>query len=240
MSYQPKIILLILFISSCLCLRAQYESDSSYNKVIAVYNRTIGINKHLFNGTEYIDYDHRTTGSPFFSNTYFTSGTVTYYGVFYNNVQIFYDELNDNAILKNYNDTPLVLVREKVASFSILGHQFVNLQVLESNPAIKDSGFYDMLYNGNVKLFAKRKKKIVQKISTLMSESYFNEKVSYYIFKNNTLYTVDNKNSVLEVLKDKKNAVSKFLHQSHIKYNRNPELAMTKMLAYYDSLNNTK
>lgn len=240
MSLQPKMILLLLFINSYIYLRAQYTPDSSYAQALAVYNHTLGIGRHLYNGREYTDYDHRIKGTPFFSNTYFTSGSIVYDGISYTDVQLFYDELNDNIVMKNYNDTAIILLRQKTAAFDILGHHFVNLQIASSAATLKDSGFYDVLYNSNVKLFAKRAKTIVQKISISNSESFFNEKNFYYIQMDNKLYAVRDKNSVLDVLKDKKSAVSKFLHQSHIKFKRNAEAAIIKMVAFYDSLNNAK
>ena len=240
MGVRPKIILLCICICNCIFLHAQNKNDSSYAKAVAIYTTTVGVNTHLYSGSEYMDYDHRVTGNPFFADAYFTTGSIVYNDILYNNVQLFYDEQHDEVVLKSYNDTPLVLVREKVTAFDILGHHFINLQAVNTTSAVKDSGFYDVLYNGNTKLFVKRKKLFIEKITTLYAESLFQEKEAYYFLKDNTLYAVNDKNSVLAVLKDKKNAVSKFLHQAKISFRQNPEAAMIKMTAYYDSLNNTK
>ena len=72
------------------------------------------------------------------------------------------------------------------------------------------------------------------------SESSFVEKDNFYILKNEVLYAVNDKNSVLDVLKDKKSSIEKFLHQSKLKYRKNPESTMIKMVTYYDGLNKAK
>lgn len=219
---------------------SQQSPDSSYAKAVAVYINMAGANAHLYSGSEYIDFDHRITGNPFFQDTYFTSGSIVYDGILYKDVQLFYDVLHDDVIIKNYDGTAILLPGEKVEAFSLLGHQFVNSKADSNTSSFKSLGFYDELYNGKMKLFAKRSKAIVEKITTQYSESDYTKKDEYYILKNDVLYAVNDKNTVLDLMKDKKSEVVKFMHQSKIKFKKNPEAAMIKMVAYYDSLTNTK
>lgn len=205
-----------------------------------MYKKTIGVNTHLYKGTEYTDYNHRITGNPFFGSTYFGDGSVVYDGIFYDHVQMFYDILHDDIVIRNYNDTPLVLVKEKVSSFNYNGHHFINLGADSNLNNFKISGFYDVLYDGNTKFLARRKKELVEKITTTFSESYFTEKTEYYILKNNELSSVSDKRSVLAVLKDHKNEMNKYMHQSKFKFRKDFENATSEVLAYYDRLNTAK
>lgn len=234
--------LLLLFFNLAFSsfLFAQQSFDSAFTQATSVYNNTIGANIHLYNGIEYIDYDHRITGDPFFQDSYLTNGSIIYDGVFYNNVLLFYDIMRDNVIIKNYNNSPLLLINEKVAAFSLLGHKFINIQTDSSVSKNSDLGFCDVLSEGYLKLLAKRKKLVVEKTSVQYSESSYTEKDAYYILKDEILYPVSDEKSVLALMKDRKNEVQKFLHQNKIKFRKNPEAAMIKMVNYYNGLNKAK
>jgi hypothetical protein len=239
-NYKP-LLCYSLLLTLCLPVFSQQSFDSSYNNAVSVYTNTAGVNMHLYNGSEYIDYDHKIAGSPFFLDTYFVNGSIVYDGILYNNVQFFYDILHDNVVIKNYNNnTPLLLVQEKVSAFDLEGHHFIRIVVDTAVSGIKNSGFYDVLYNGNTKLFAKRKKIVVEKISVQYSESSFGGKEEYYIYKDNVFYQVSDKKSVLNVLKTHKSELTRFMHQNKIKFKQDKEAAMIKMVAYYDRLNNAK
>jgi hypothetical protein len=228
--------LLLLYYSTS----AQNAFDSSYAEAISVYTNTLSTNIHLYNGSEYIDYDHRVKGNPFFQSRSYTPGNIVYDEILYTNIAMFYDILHDDVIIKNYNDTALLLVKEKISSFDLLNHHFIRLYLDSSEKHIESNAFYDVLCNGNAKLFARRKKVIVEKIVLQSSESNFNEADNYFIYNKNVFYELKNKASVLNALKDKKTALIKFLHQSKIKFRQNPEAAMIKMVTYYNTLNSSK
>lgn len=237
--YKKPVYLFLLLITS-ITTYAQNSFDSSYKKAVAVYTNASGVNAHLYNGSEYIDYDHRITGNPFFASSYFADGDLVYDGILYTDVQLFYDILHDDVVIKNYNDTALLLVKEKISSFDYAAHHFVKLVADSLETGITIAGFYDLLYDRNIKLFAKRKKEIVEKINLQYSESSFIEHDGYYIFKNNIYYPVNDKKSVLNILKEKRNELVKFLHRNKIKFRKDSETAIMKMVAFYDGLNNTK
>src|SRR4030095_11137029 len=122
--------------------------DSSFTNAVSVYTNTAGTNSHLYNGSEYVDYDHKIKGNPFFASSYFADGSVFYDGILYHDVQMFYDILHDDVVIKNYNGLPLILAKEKVHSFNFSGHQFVRAVSDSSNADFKISGFYDVLFDG--------------------------------------------------------------------------------------------
>jgi hypothetical protein len=219
---------------------SQNSFDSSFINAVAVYTKAANANTHLYNGSEYIDYDHRITGDPFFASLYFTDGSVVFDDILYTHVKMFYDILHDDLIIKNYNDTALILVKEKISSFNFANHYFIQLVTNNAETGIKTPGFFEVLYNGNTKLFARRKKEITEKISTQYSESLFTEKNEYFLYNKNNYYPVSDKKSILNILKDRKPDLIKFLHQNKIKFRKNKEAAMIKMVAYYDGLNKPK
>ena len=58
--------------------------------------------------------------------------------------------------------------------------------------------------------------------------------------KDTVFYPVREKNSALNVMKDRKSELSKFIHQDKIKFRKDFETALLKTVAYYDSLNTAK
>jgi hypothetical protein len=206
---------------------------------VSVYTSAAGTNSHLYNGSEYVDYDHRIKGDPFFASSYFNDGSLVFDGILYPHVTMFYDILHDDVVIKNYNGLPLILAKEKVYSFNYRGHQFANL-VTDSLTAEIKPGFYDVLYDGNVKLLAKRKKEFIEKITLQYADSYFIEKDAHYILKNGELYPVSGKRDMLHVLKDKRTSLVKYIQQNKIDFNKGGEDAMIKLIGYYDGLNNAQ
>lgn len=236
----PHTAFCFLLLFNPLMLRAQTSLDSSYAGALAVYTKTIGVNQHIYNGVEYIDYDHRINGNPFFEKNYFVKGSVVYDGVLYNNMLMFYDIWRDNVVIKNYNNLPLLLVKEKVAAFDMEEHHFIKITADSLTEKMGLSGFYDVLYNGTVKLFAKRRKLIDEKITSQSSESSFIQKNEYYILNNSVFYAVADKRSVLNALSDQKPALQKYIKQQKLKFRKNLEADLVKAVAYYGSINESK
>jgi hypothetical protein len=219
--------------------KAQSSYDSSLNKALSVYATTAGVNSHLYNGSQYQDYDHRITGNPFFGASYFDPGTIVYDGIQYPQTEMFYDILHDDVVIKNYSDMQLVLVKEKVSSFDYLGHHFIHLFTDSSTTGVRP-GFYDELAAGNTRLLAKRKKVIVEKIGLQSYESYYEEQNEYYVFKDGAYFPVKDKRSLMRVLRDKKKELTKYMHEEKIKFRKNTENAMIKLVTYYNGLNTAK
>ena len=154
---------LLLLLLNYIIASAQNSFDSSFADAASVYTNTIGTNMHLFNGSEYVDYDRRITGNPFFGSLYFTNGSIVYDDISYSDVKMIYDILNDDVVIKNYTGLALLLVKEKISAFNFAGHYFTKIIADSTTSGIK-TGFYDVLYDGSTKLLAKRKKELTEKI----------------------------------------------------------------------------
>lgn len=231
-----KIPLLFLLIAFGKLLNAQNYHDSSL--ALATYKNILGTNMPLFIGSEYVDYNHVINGNPFFESLYLTNGDVVYNGIKHSNVKFFYDILHDDVVINNYNDTPLILVREKVSSFTLDGHNF---QQVFADTSSKNNvrGFVDVLYDGEVKFIVKRRKIIADKPGQSF-ESFFSQLDEYYIFKNGNYNVVNSKNAALNILSDRKTELSKFIRQHKLKFRKTKESSLEQLVEYYDGLNNTK
>ncbi len=236
----PHTAFCVLLILNSLILRAQAPLDSSYANALSVYANTVGVNQHIYNGVEYVDYDHRISGNPFYEKNFFVKGSIVYDGILYNDVQLIYDIWREDVVIKNHNNLPLLLIKEKVAAFNVEGHQFIKITTDSLSERLGLSGFYDVLYNGTVKLFAKRRKLIDEKITSQSSESSFIQKNAYYILNNSVFYAVADKRSVLNALSDQKPALQKYMKQQKLKFRKNLEADLIKAVVYYGGINGSK
>jgi hypothetical protein len=232
---------ILVFISFFYTLSAQDSNSAplSTSNAIAFYNKYIGEESHLYNGTEHAPYDFRIKGNPYFESNLLQSGFVYYFGMLYQQVNMAYDIVRDELTANRYDQNfRITLVNEKIAYFSLFNHYFVRI-VPDSNNKSITTGFYDRLYDGKIKLFAKRQKKIKETVTADEGDKlWFEENDLYFIFRNNKYYSIKDKNNLFDFFKDRKKDLKKYLRKNKIKFKNDPELAILKSVEYYDQLKN--
>jgi len=224
---------------------AQGDSSSqqnALNNAIILYHTSLGNQSPLYNGPEYYFYDPTVKGNAYFMDiNAFTPGAIYYDGVYYTGVPMLYDLYSDQVAVLLYNHfSKFSLRKDKISSFDFLDHHFVNINAdtAKGNSGIK-SGFYDELYNGKSEVLVRRTKSIQTNTGgTLGAERYFSPSKDLYLKKNNTFFSISGQRSLMNVLKDKKNAIQQYIKANEIRFRSDPEAAMVKIAAYYDHLTN--
>jgi hypothetical protein len=233
---------LILFIS-LLQTYPSFGQDSSFveqslSHAIASYTTSVRDQSLLFNGVEYKSFPEPYEGHPFFESEYIEEGSITYYGEYYQNVPMQYDLVHDELIIEHYDQKGYVglvkLHQKKISSFALLDHTFVRVGS-QAGANIRD-GFYDLLYDGDVKILSKRKKSIAEDLSQQHLTVSFPIKNSYYLFKENKYYPIRNKGSLLKALKDKRKDLNQFANKNKASFSSNKEYGMIKLAEYYDQI----
>ncbi len=163
-----------------------------------------------------------------------TDGSVVYWNELYENVPLLYDIQNDLIVTEHNRGNPIKLVTEQVQSFTILGHTFVRL-IRDDNNKISD-GFYDQLYHGALKVYAKHSKAYREKLETQRVIPLFDENTRYYLVKDGTFNVVKTKGSVLQVLNDRKQDVKNFIRKNRINFRDDRENAIVRVAEFYDTL----
>jgi hypothetical protein len=206
---------------------------------IDAFNTAIGQQSRLYSGTKFEPYQFITKGNAFFQDFVdFNPGSVVYDGITYTNVPLMYDLDRDMVVSLLFNKfTKYNLISERVAEFDLLNHHFIRIQQDSLNKQIT-TGFYDELYDNKLQLIAKRVKFIRSYAGTYVMQNEFNYKQDYYLKKGTVYYKVNSQGSFIDVLKDHKNELKKFIKDKKIKFNKDPEGAMVMMAGYYDSLSN--
>ncbi len=222
------------------------SSDSTFverskGNAIAVYNSAIKDQSLLFNGVEYKGIPEPYDGFPFFNSEYVEEGSIRYDDELYQNIPMQYDLVHDLLIVEHYDQKGYVSMikphQSKISSFDLLGHTFINI-VRDSTSGVLRDGFYDLLYDGNTKVLAKRKKNKHEDISVQMIKVSFLEKNNYYLVKDGKYYPVKSKGSMLKVLKDQRKPLNQFASKNKviIDFAGNRENAMVQLATYYDQI----
>ena len=221
-------------------LIGQISSDSlllsSQLALSKVYDQQLGGKTRLYNGVEFIDPFEKKEieGFPYFSIDDWQDGSIYYDGQLYENVPLLFDVYQNRIIVDHpKSHTKIELITEKVKYFLLSGKLFVQLQV----PV---TGFYEQLYAGEIKIYAKHYKTIKEKVGSQSMITEFLNKRKLYILRNGTYYTISSKKSALAVLKEHKNELNKLLGQEKISFKNNKEHALARMGYYFDQLNEQK
>lgn len=218
----------------------QGEKTAAQN-LESYFNIAIKQQSKLFNGAFYEFYLPRITGSAYFKeSSEFTKGSVLYDGFLYQDVPLLYDLYRDLVISTFYNGNfKFSLVSEKVTEFNIDNHHFVYLnRGADTDKSIKRTGFYDLLYNGKIKVYCKRGKLMEEENDGRYANNFFVSKNAYYLEKNNMIYQFEKQASFLSLFKSEQAEMKKFLKKKGIKFKDNPEYAMVLLASYYDNLPN--
>jgi hypothetical protein len=241
-----KYILVTCFLFPALYTIAQSnEADSllytnAKQHAISLYHEFMAPETGLFNGSQYISYAQTIQeGIPFFESAGFNKGSVFYNGVLYENIPLQYDLVKGELITivssSNYN---IRLINDKIAGFSLLNHQFVRL-VKDSNDKVIKTGFYEVLYNGNIAAYKKQSKIIGEDLSSGKLRTFIVESKSFYLKKGNSYFTITSKGSLLAVLKDRKKDVQDFIKKNKLNVRNDKDNALPKIAAYYDTITKT-
>ncbi len=198
---------------------------------VRVYTTTVGVGSQLYNGSEYKEYRSQKDEFPYlFDDLMF--GDVLFSGELYEGVPLYYDLANDQVVTSYPQGNKIQLTRDKVEYFDIGGHRIVRL----NNNQLSE-GFYDLLYDGKMKLYARRQKVLITKINGNVAENDFELRIKYYLLKDGVYRTVKSKGSILSILKDKKKDLKRLLKEEKLKSKANREKAMARMLAAYEKPN---
>jgi hypothetical protein len=236
-----------IFLVLCFSRSVAQQSADTVSQTVAVtntinyFNNVIGQQSRLYNGPEYLLYDHNIKGTAYFPDEQngWISGTVIYDGFKYDNVPLMYDLYKDILVALLYNKfSRYALISERVSDFWIQGHHFIRVTsgTLDKTATLQ-TGFYEQLYPGKTEVLARHSKTIQTTSNTAVSlDKYFSATDDYYVKKGNEFFSFKSQSSLLKILKDKKKEIQQFLKANNIIYKTDPETAMIAIATYYDRI----
>ena len=164
----------------CVCLSqavvGQNKSEdsasfhSAYAKGIEVYHQAIYPSTTLYNGARYTGYPFAfKEGQPYFISAVTATGDIDRASVLYKNVKFLFDIVRERLILFNPENEAILVSNDLINSFNIHNYHFIHVREQEASVR---SGFYALLYDGNVKVLWKPSKVIRSIIEQTAEQRY--------------------------------------------------------------------
>jgi hypothetical protein len=232
----------IFFFASAIVYGQQTYADTSAMAVSTapakfIYDAERGDESGIYNGILYYSYSSRIEGIPFFKSTEWQKGTVLFDNVFYKDIFMRYELVNDQLLVVRDTSSGVIiaLFSPRVKKFSFSGMEFIRLVKTDVHPA-PENGFYRIMVKGKITALERSVKTIEEKIDVNVIERKFLEKVRYYMFKDGTYSSVSTKNHLLNACKDHKKEVQQFLSRNKLKYRRDPEKTIVAVADFYNHL----
>ena len=215
--------------------------NNTYNprveKLFDSYSSKVGVSARIFNGQEYYYDDNTTGGNPYFMDMNLHDGLVIYEGNIYKDLDVGYDTFRDELFIVrvafNGASARIKLPSEKVTGFQVSGRTFIWLQqdTVTSNPV---SGYYELLYDGQLKVIAKRFKTIAPSDGLYRYE--FSSSTKLYILLNNSYKQIRSKAAVRKLFKDKRRSIREYSRENEA-YLLNLEDYLLLVARFYDQIN---
>ncbi|HTL08385.1 MAG TPA: hypothetical protein VL307_09025 [Chitinophagaceae bacterium] len=226
-------------------LQAQTTAADSTMYRTAVYNAmhlyhvATGAQSGLYNGCQYAQFpfSFAENGHPFFKDKAPGSGSVTYDDVYYENVMLQYDEVQE-VIIVHDTSRLIQLLNPRITAFTVYDNQFVRVVKDSLNPVLVRTGFYNVLYNGKVKLLKREEKTIREDVTTGALLRFIETQTYYYIEKDGVYQAIKSKNSINTVFADKRKELRQFAKKNKLNYRKDRDTMLTRLTAYYDQLTN--
>jgi hypothetical protein len=224
---------------SVYCQNAKSDTSfltSAINNAKSFYTKETAGEGPLFNGVQYkgLVLHNYDDGHPYFLSDDWIEGSIVYDGGQYDSILVQYDLISDKVVIDHpLSHFRMELIDEKVSSFVLDNHQLVRLSV-DSTKASIQPGYYELLYNGKLKVYAKHRKIKQEQYESDQIKSLFTQKIQYYILKDNIYHPVKSKSSVLKVFHNKKVMVRKYLSKNKISFRKDTGLAIAKSTEFYE------
>lgn len=204
------------------------QQSGSESQMLQTFDKIIGLeNTKLYNGSRYYNiYKATDDNHNFFSAPNFIKGNVEYDNATFYNVNLKYDTFNDELIFQPTGNKSFInveLIKDKVTSFTLLSHNFINSKDLKENNNIV-SGYLQVIYNSqNLTLYAKRKKNVSERIRSNKLVYLFSNEPSYYLLYNDTLHDIKSNKSFRKIFPNLAKALKTEIKENKTRFEKDEE-----------------
>lgn len=232
LSIRIQLLLLLLFY---LTNTALSQTDSLFFGALYESRVANKASEPVFNGPMHIGYDRGIQGIPYYLSDAWQRGTLVYQHIPYKDIYLKYDLVTGEVVVRHLNkNTGVILFTPWIQSFSLGDRFFVQLEPADGSGLT--AGIYEQICKGKMSLFIKRSKTIEESIVSNTVERKFVDNIKFYVLKGDHYYPIKKQKDLAQLLEGKKAQVYSSLKSSGIKYKFNHELAITRMVEYYNQL----
>jgi hypothetical protein len=197
---------------------------------VKLYLSRPGFVSNVYNGTQYTEYRPQQDEHPYLTEDWIY-GNVEYGGERYESVPMLLDLSVDQLVTVYPYGNAIQMIQAKVNSFQLGDRTFVRL----ANAQVRN-GFYERMYNGNVKFYIRREKALQIRLQGNVQETSFEQSTAYYLYKDGAYHTFRTRKKFLHILDDRKPELKKFIREQGIQFGADRERNAVRVLAYYDQI----
>lgn len=201
-----------------------------------LYDSLMGSNLRIYIGKKFYEplSKELLEGDLYYGGDDWTEGTLGYQGQVYKNVTMRYHTFIDKLIiLKPQGHEGIEVPESNIDFFIIHNTRFERL-------LLPQKGYYAILHNGGTVIFTRHYSTRHEKNTDKNQVIELQPKQKYFIKKNNIVWQVKSKGSVLKVFNEQKTELRKFLRQKKIFFSQNREFALKVLGEEFDRLQNQK
>lgn len=236
---RARYIFTIIILSFTKLLVSQTNPDpelikSAIDYTQSIYVRSMEGTHHIYNGSEYIEYQPLKDEHPYFLTEDWAVGEIKYSGQKFTQVPMMYDINQAKVVLSYYySGMKMQLVNDWVDEFTFEGHRFINFKPVDSL-SIKP-GYYEVLYDGNTKFLAKRSKRLVERIEGTELIKYFETVDKYFMLVNGQYNEISGKRDMIKALVSQRKELKAYIRK-HRLFENEKEQSAVQLATYFDSL----
>ena len=212
------------------------KQSASFDNARSWFQKETGGDAHLYTGKEYTGFEAKIAGDPYFAFSQMQNADLFYNGTFYQNIPLLFDAVRQEVVINSFNqEARIKLLNEKIKYFILGGHRFENISMVEGNDGNISNGIFDVAFSGAASVLIKRAKRIFKALKAEEQDSFI-EADEFFIRNGKNFYPVDNRNSVIEALNDKKDLIKTYIRKNRFSFKKNFEKELIITTTYYSTL----
>mgnify|MGYP006286257913 FL=1 len=202
----------------------------------ALKTRVADSSEIFINGWEY-NLQQAANGHPFVFSKIWQYGKINSDLGIRKDLLMNYDIYQDVLLIQIFrNNQPyqIVLNPEYINSFEIDKHLFINPLKFEGFQQSELSGYYELIYDSEIKFFLKRVKKYSG--GDGMEGSSYNTDIENYIYANGQVYRIKNRRSIYRIYPDHKKDIKKYMRRNRILLKNEDLSGMSDFMRFLENL----
>lgn len=239
----PKLLstLFCILLSASLCAQDSASEtalvSNARNYAVQSYYQFTGRQARLYNGTEHTGYLNSIIGNAYYLTDSLSNGRIYYDGLAFSPVQMRYDILKDEVVIKHFSGLQISLLSEKVQNFTFRNRLFVR-HIYDSIARIGvPTGIYEHMFEGRkVAVLARRTKKLEEKVADVVVREFIVDD-HYYLLKDGKYSYFKSKSSFLKAFGPDARQIRRHLRKAKIKYRKEPDAAILESAKFFEQLN---
>jgi hypothetical protein len=241
--YMPKLLstLFCILFSASLCAQDTVAEaalvKNARNYAVQSYYKFTGSQARLYNGIEHTGYLNSIIGHAYHITDSLTTGRINYDGLAFFPVQMRYDILKDEVVIKHFSGLQISLLSEKVQDFTYLNHYFVR-HIYDSIAHIGvPTGIYEHMFEGSrLTVLARRSKKLEEKVTDEVIRAFIDDD-RYYLLREGKYIFFKSRTSFLRAFGAEAGQVRRHLRKLKINYRKQRDAAIIESAKFYEQLN---